>query len=327
MPSEFDLIQRYFKRPINGIPLGIGDDAAIIAPSPGMELAISTDCLVVGQHFFENTDPYKLGYKALAVNLSDMAAMGAVPRWMTLSLTLPHSLIDHHESWLDEFSRGFHELAAMHQVALIGGDTTSGPLNICVQIIGEVNQGQWLRRSGAEPGDDIWVSGCLGDAALALKHHLHELVLTDEEFAYCSSALDMPSARVALGQRLIELAHSAIDISDGLIADLGHILSCSARSATVELEMVPGSEIMKRYLPSPLAVECLMAGGDDYELCFTAPKGNQSAIRQLGQELQVPLSIVGEIKPQKTLKSELIIYGSKGEKIVMEKKGYDHFAS
>ena len=327
MPSEFDLIQRYFKRPVTGVLLGIGDDAAIIAPKAGKELAISTDCLVAGQHFFENTDPYKLGYKALAVNLSDMAAMGATPRWVTLSLTLPRSLIDHHASWLDEFSRGFHELAAMHQVALIGGDTTAGPLNICVHIIGEVNQGQWLRRSGAKPGDDIWVSGRLGDAALALKHQLGELVLTDEEAAHCLSALDMPSVQVALGQRLVELAHSAIDISDGLMADLGHILSSSAQSATVELASVPGSEIMKRYLPSPLAVECLMAGGDDYELCFTAPKENQSAIRQLGQELRVPLTIVGEIKPQETLKPELIIYGSKGEKTVLEKKGYDHFAS
>jgi thiamine-monophosphate kinase len=327
VPSEFDLIQRYFKRPVNGIPLGIGDDAAIIAPSPGMELAISTDCLVSGHHFYENTDPYKLGYKALAVNLSDMAAMGATPRWVTLSLTLPGSLIDQHESWLDEFSRGFHELAAMHQVVLIGGDTTAGPLNICVHIIGEVKQNRWLRRSGAKPGDDIWVSGCLGDAALALKHQLRELVLTDDEAIQCLSKLDMPIARVALGQRLINLAHSAIDISDGLVADLGHILSCSAQSATIELQAVPGSEIMKRYLLSSLAVECLMAGGDDYELCFTAPKKNQSAIRQLGQELQVPLTIVGEIKLQKTPKPELIIYGSKGEKIVLEKKGYDHFTS
>jgi thiamine-monophosphate kinase len=325
--SEFDLIQRYFNRPVTGIPLGIGDDAAIIAPKPGKELAISTDCLVAGQHFFENTDPYKLGYKALAVNLSDMAAMGAVPRWVTLALALPRSLINRHESWLDEFSRGFHELAALHQVSLIGGDTTAGPLNICVQIIGEVNQGRWLRRSGAKPGDDIWVSGCLGDAALGLKHQLHELVLTDEEAAHCLLALDMPSARVALGQRLIELAHSAIDISDGLVADLGHILSCSGQSATVELETVPGSEIMKRYLPSTLAIECLTAGGDDYELCFTAPKENQSAIRQLGQELQVPLTIIGEIKSQKSQKPELIIYGIEGKKIVLEKKGYDHFTS
>jgi len=327
VPSEFDLIQRYFKRPVPGIPLGIGDDAAIIAPRAGMELAISTDCLVSGQHFLENTDPYKLGYKALAVNLSDMAAMGAAPRWVTLSLTLPRSLIDHHESWLNGFSRGFHELAARYQVVLIGGDTTAGPLNICVHIIGEVNQGRWLRRSGARPGDDIWVSGCLGDAALALKHQLHELVLTDDEATQCLSSLDMPIARVVLGQRLINLAHSAIDISDGLVADLGHILSCSAQSATIELLAVPASEIMKRYLPSPLAVECLMTGGDDYELCFTAPKENQSAIRQLGQELQVPLTMVGEIIQHKTPKPELIIYGGKGEKIVLEKKGYDHFTS
>ncbi len=327
MPSEFDLIQRYFKRPVTNTLLGIGDDAAIIAPNAEMELAVSADCLVAGKHFFEDTDPYKLGYKSLAVNLSDMAAMGAVPRWVTLSLTLPHSVIDRHESWLGEFSKGFHDLAKAYQVALIGGDTTSGPLNISVHIIGEVKKGRWLRRSGAQPGDDIWVSGCLGDAALALKHQMREMVLTDDEAAYCLSAMDTPIARVALGQRLIDWAHSAIDISDGLVADLGHILSCSALSATVELQAVPGSEVMRRYLPSPLAVECLMTGGDDYELCFTAPKKNQSAIRQLGLELEVPLTIIGEIKQQKMQKPDLIIYDSKGEKIVLEKKGYDHFAS
>ncbi|MBX3629243.1 MAG: thiamine-phosphate kinase [Nitrosomonas sp.] len=327
MPSEFDLIQRYFKWPVTNTLLGIGDDAAVIAPNTEMELAISTDCLVAGQHFSENTDPYKLGYKSLAVNLSDMAAMGAVPRWATLSLTLPHSVIDHHESWLGEFSKGFHALAQEYQVALIGGDTASGPLNISVHIIGEVKKGRWLRRSGAQPGDDIWVSGCLGDAALALKHQMHEIALTDDEVAYCLPALDTPTARVALGQRLIDWAHSAIDISDGLMADLGHILSCSARSATIELQEVPGSAVMKRYLPSPLAVECLMTGGDDYELCFTASPKNRSAIRQIEQELQVPLTIIGEIKQQKMQKSDLIVYDSKGEKIVLEKKGYDHFAA
>ena len=323
MPSEFEIIQHYFKRSVTGTVLGIGDDAAIISPTTHMELAISTDTLVSGQHFFEDTDPYKLGYKSLAVNLSDMAAMGAKPRWVTLSLTLPKNLIKFHEVWLSEFAQGFHELAQTHQVALIGGDTTSGPLNIGVHIIGEIAKGQSLRREGAKPDDDIWVSGCLGDAALALKHELREIKLTDNEVNYCLSALYMPTARVELGQHLVGLAHSAIDISDGLMADLGHILASSKRAAIIQLEAVPCSGVMKRLLPSLLAVQCLLAGGDDYELCFTAPKKNRDCIEGIAQKLQVPLTIIGEIK-----KGEgLLVMDAEGREITIEKKGYDHFAS
>ena len=272
MPSEFDIIQRYLKRPVTGAVLAIGDDAAIIAPNADKELAISTDTLVSGKHFFEDTDPYQLGYKSLAVNLSDMAAMGAKPRWVTLSLTLPKDMVKSNEVWLSKFADGFHELAQRYRVELIGGDTTCGPLNICVQIIGEISKGRFLRRNGAESGDDIWVSGCLGDAALALKYELQEIDLTEDEADYCRSALYMPIARVELGQHLVELAHSAIDISDGLLADLGHILTCSKQAAVVCFETVPCSPVMKRYIASPWAMQCLLAGGDDYELCFTCTK-------------------------------------------------------
>ena len=199
MTSEFDIIQRYFKRQITGAVLGIGDDAAIIAPDAEKELVVSTDTLVSGQHFFEDANPYMLGYKSMAVNLSDMAAMGATPRWATLSLTLPKNLFLNCDNWLKEFSCGFHGLAQTFQVALIGGDTTAGPLNISVQIIGEIAKNQSLRRGGAKPGDDIWISGFLGDAALALKHELREIRLTDQELDCCQSALHMPLPRIELG--------------------------------------------------------------------------------------------------------------------------------
>jgi len=324
--SEFDLIQRYFTWPVDNVVQGIGDDAAIIAPRDGFELAVSTDSLVAGRHFFEDVDPYKLGYKSLAVNLSDMAAMGAVPRWVTLSLTLPQFIIDQHENWLGGFSSGFRKLAQAYHIGLIGGDTVSGPLNINIQIIGEVEKGRYLKRDGACLDDDIWVSGYLGDAALALNHELGKLKLNDKELIHCRSALHMPIARVELGQRLVGLANSAIDISDGLLADLSHVLARSEKAATIELSAIPVSEVVKRFFSEPLAVECILTGGDDYELCFTAPKRNRDVIILLGQELQLPLSIIGEIKPQEYQRPNLVVI-NKDQKIVLEKKGYDHFVA
>ena len=260
MTSEFDLIKRYFNRSVHNAVLGIGDDAAIVSPKPEMNLVVSTDTLVSGRHFFADIEPHLLGYKSLAVNLSDMAAMGATPRWVTLSLTLPQTVIDRHEYWLGGFSKGFYALAQQHAVELIGGDTTCGPLTVGVQIIGEVNRNSWLSRRGAQPDDDIWVSGCLGDAALALKHRLGEMTLKAAEADACMTALHLPVARIELGVRLAGLAHSAIDLSDGLVADLGHILSCSQQSAMIRLDAVPISAVMKRYLFSSVAIECLLAG-------------------------------------------------------------------
>ncbi|MDN5934818.1 MAG: thiamine-phosphate kinase [Nitrosospira sp.] len=322
MISEFDIIRRYFTRPSPGTVLGVGDDAALIKPSMGMELAVSTDMLVSGQHFLAASDPRKLGYKSLAVNLSDMAAMGAKPRWVTLSLALPEPMVRTDEKWVEAFADGFLGLAHAHQVDLIGGDTTRGPLNICVTIIGEVAKGKALRRSGARPGDDIWVSGRLGDAALALAHERQRIVLEPGEIDACLPALHTPVARVELGQRLIGLAGGAIDISDGLLADLGHILKASNVAAVIKMNEISCSAPMKKYLPQMLAIECLLAGGDDYELCFTAPESRRGKIETLSREQGIALTRIGEINEGEGL----IVLDAAGKTVTLETKGYDHFS-
>lgn len=321
MLSEFDIIQRYFTRPTPGAVLGVGDDAALIKPTVGMELAISTDMLVAGRHFFSDIDPRMLGHKSLAVNLSDMAAMGATPRWAMLALALPKLLVQADGTWLTAFAAGFFELARTHQVELIGGDTTCGPLNICVTIIGEVATGKALQRSGAKPGDDIWVSGQLGDAALALAHVQQRIALEPGEVQACLPALHLPVARVELGQRLIGLAHSAIDISDGLLADLGHILECSKVAAVIEMGAIKCSAVMEKYLPQTVAINCLLAGGDDYELCFTAPAAKCEEIESLSCELEIPLTRIGRINQG----VGLVVLDAAGKSIELEARGYDHF--
>lgn len=321
MCSEFDIIRQYFTRPVTKAVLGVGDDAALISTTLGKELVISVDTLVSGHHFFADTDPRQLGYKTLAVNLSDMAAMGANPRWATLALTLPRNLIQQNETWLDEFAAGFFELASTYQIELIGGDTTCGPLNISVQIIGEVEKGKALLRSGARPGDDIWISGHLGDAALALAHKQQHINLNSDEFMQCLCALHEPIARIGLGRRLINLAHSVIDISDGLMADLAHIVECSNVSATIYIDEIACSSILSKYLPHPVAVSCLLAGGDDYELCFTASGRKQKEIEELSLQLAIPLTRIGRITQGKGL----TVLNSDGTVITQETKGYDHF--
>ena len=326
MLSEFDIIRSFFTRSAPATVLGIGDDAALIRPAPGMELAISTDMLVSGRHFFEDVDPYKLGHKSLAVNLSDMAAMGARPRWATLSLALPESIVQKDEPWLRAFADGFFALAHTHQVDLIGGDTTNGPLNICVTIIGEVPEGKALRRSSARPGDDIWVSGCLGDAALALSYRKKKIMpepseVETAEVEVLMAALEMPIPRVELGQRLIGLAHSAIDISDGLLADLGHILGCSRVAAVVRIDQMLRSSAMEKHFPHPLAIECLLAGGDDYELCFTVPSSERTKMELLSREEGIPLTRIGSIEEG----AGLVVLDSAGRTVTTRVKGYDHF--
>ena len=235
MPSEFGLIQQFFTRPTPSAVLGVGDDAALLQLSAGKLLAVSSDMLVAGRHFLPDTDPYLLGHKTLAVNLSDLAAMGATPRWATLALALP--AVD--EAWLSAFSRGFFDLADRFGVELIGGDTTAGPLNLCVTIFGETDA-RPLRRDAAQVGDDIWVSGDLGGAALGLAHLLGETALNDNDAAACLARLHRPEPRVALGLALAALPRvAAIDISDGLLADLGHILECSAVGAEIALAILP----------------------------------------------------------------------------------------
>jgi len=325
MNSEFDVIHRYFTRPARNALLGTGDDAALITCTPGMDWAVSVDTLVAGRHFFPDTEPAALGHKVLAVNLSDMAAMGAIPRWITLSLTLTGTLAQN-DIWLKAFSSGFFALADQHQVELIGGDTTGGPLNIGVQIIGEIERGKALQRSGARPGDDIWISGFPGEAALALRHLQQQITLTTPEAASCLTALHTPTPRVALGRALIGLAHSAIDISDGLLADLGHILECSGVAATIDFERIPRSPALEARLQPEnpahqLAIDCLLAGGDDYELCFTAPESRRNAIAGLVQTIGVNLSRIGTTKPGKGL----TVLTADGNPLILETKGYDHF--
>ena len=320
MVSEADII-RLFTRSDPNVVLGPGDDSALFRPEAGMEVAVSTDMLVSGQHFFTDTDPYKLGHKALAVNLSDMAAMGANPRWATLALALPESLIKIDTKWVESFARGLLELACSHRVALIGGDVTRGPLTICIQIIGEVAKGRALRRSGARVGDDIWISGKLGDAALALLHERHQIKLEPDEFAECLNSLLLPVARVDLGQRLVGLANSAIDISDGLLADLGHILERSNVAATISLEEVNCSVILKKYSSQPQVINCMLAGGDDYELCFTVPKERRSKIDKISQETGIPLTRIGKI----IMGEGLEVLDSTEKPIMLETTGYDHF--
>lgn len=313
--SEFDLIRRYFTRPTPNANLGVGDDAALLSVSPGMELALSTDMLVSGTHFFPDADPFLLGHKTLAVNLSDMAAMGAQPRWATLAVSLPHA----DEAWLGRFSAGFFALADEYGVALVGGDTTRGPLNLCVTILGEVPVGQALRRDGARVGDDIWVSGRPGMAALGLAHAKGECALDGAMRDLCLDALQRPQPRVALGMALRGTAHSAIDVSDGLLADLGHILECSAVAAEVELESLP---VAASGTARGMAQQLALAGGDDYELCFTAPVPARDRLKELASQLGLVLTRIGHVRTGTGCE----VRDASGRTISMGKAGYDHFA-
>ena len=330
--SEFNLIKRYFTRPSPSAVLGVGDDAALLHIASGMELAVSTDMLVSGTHFFPDADPFLLGHKTLAVNLSDMAAMGAQPRWATLALSLPVA----DETWLERYSAGFFALAQQHGVELIGGDTTRGPLNLCVTIMGEVPQGEALRRDGAQAGDDIWVSGTLGNAALALAHLQGRVQLAAEDFAACAAALHQPMPRVALGLALRTVAHSAIDVSDGLLADLGHILECSKMGAEIWFDALPISDVLRAFASASLESKavrysragcatllqhCLLSGGDDYELCFTTPVAHRNAVENLSRQINLPLSCIGSIVER----SGCNVRAADGCIINIQESGYDHF--
>jgi thiamine-monophosphate kinase len=320
--SEFEVIERFFRRPARQAVLGIGDDAALIAPTPGSELAISVDMLVSGRHFFADVDPQALGHKTLAVNLSDLAAMGATPRWALLAGALPVA----DPVWLAAFAQGLFALADAHRVELIGGDTTQGPLTLCVTIIGEVAAGRALRRSGARVGDSIWVSGTLGEAALALAHHQGRIGLDAVDFAACERALLWPAPRVALGQHLLGIASAAIDVSDGLTGDLGHVLEASGVGAQVDLAALPCSASMRRQLSGPTretALRCLLAGGDDYELCFTAPSRHASALHAMAGELDIHLACVGAIRAE----SGLVVRDEAGLPLPRLPSAFDHFAN
>lgn len=310
MPSEFALIDRYFRRPTRHTVLGVGDDGAIVRPAPGMELVVSTDMLVSGTHFLPDTNPEDLGWKTLAVNVSDMAAMGAQPKWALLAAALPAAT----ESWIEKFARGFFACAAEFGIDVIGGDTTKGPRNFCVTIFGEVPGGQALLRSGAKTGDDVWVSGRPGRAALGLAHLQGRLALEEPVRTECLAALHRPQPRVALGLALRGLAHSAIDVSDGLLADLGHILDESKVSAQLCIPDLP---------PAGIGRDGLLAGGDDYELLFTAAAVRRTEIEALSDPLGLALTrvgtITGAVPPRLTLVDE------HGQPVEIGVHGYDHF--
>lgn len=297
MLSEFELIARFFNRrpsPASAnTVLGIGDDCALLAPTLGQQLAISSDMLVAGRHFFPDTNPEWLGHKALAVNLSDLAAMGAQPVAFTLALALPS--VD--EAWLASFARGLFALADSSGCALIGGDTTKGPLNICITVFGHVPPQQALRRAAAQVGDDIWISGSLGDARLALHAMQGQIDLPLPQLQLAQPRLHQPQARLALGFQLRNIAHAALDLSDGLMGDLQHILQASQVGAEIDLPALPVGAVLAQQ-PAELQVQYMLAGGDDYELCFTAPVARRAQVVQAGVLSATPVTRVGRICAQ-----------------------------
>lgn len=317
--GEFDLITRYFKRPAKRSPLGVGDDCALLAPAPGMQLAVSSDMLVEGRHFLSTVDPARLGHKALAVNLSDLAACGAKPLAFTLALALPG--VD--EPWLEGFSRGLFALADAHGCELVGGDTTRGPLNICITVFGEVPAGAALLRSGARAGDDIWVSGTLGDARLALEVFRGTLALPADVFAQARMRMEQPTPRVALGQALRGTATAAVDVSDGLVGDLGHILASSRVGATLDADAATGT-VAAASAPG-VGIEalrtCALSGGDDYELVFTAAPSARAAVEQAGKESFTRVTRIGRIDAEAGLR----IVDASGSPVAQRFGSFDHF--
>ena len=319
MPSEFDLIKRYFTPSTQRAALGVGDDCALLVPHAGMQLAVSTDMLVEGRHFLSTVAPDRLGHKALAVNLSDLAACGARPLAFTLALALPRA----DEAFVAPFARGLLTLAQLHGIELVGGDTTCGPLNICITVMGEVPSGRALLRSGAQPGDELWVSGQLGDARLALEAFRGTLSLSAAAFEATRRAMELPQPRVALGLALRGLASSAIDISDGLLGDLGHVLQRSGVGAVVELAQLPRSQWLAAQ-PEPVQQECLLAGGDDYELLFTAPARSHDEVLAAARNAGVAVSRCGRIEAGAGLR----IVDSSGRELPASKwRSFDHFSA
>lgn len=341
--GEFELIDRHFKRKptfarpqtapkatnsiANPVVLGIGDDCALLQPAPGMQLAVSTDMLVQGRHFFADVDPAALGHKALAVNLSDLAACGAEPLACTLALALPPERA-RDDAWLAALAGGLFALADAHACSLVGGDTTAGPLNLCVTVFGQVPAGQALRRDGARVGDDVWVSGTLGDARLALGALRGEWTLPPERLAAARQRLERPSPRLALGMALRGIATSAADLSDGLAGDLGHILKASAVGASLTAEettKIVAAGAHPSGAGAPFDAETLLrvalTGGDDYELVFTAPPKARAAVRAAAQASATPVTRIGRIEAEPGLR----LVGADGRVSPLAARAFDHF--
>jgi len=337
--GEFELIRRFFTRPTPRAVLGVGDDCALLQPGVGMQMAISTDMLVAGRHFFPDADPWSLGHKALAVNLSDLAACGARPVAFTLALSLPTA----DALWCQAFSDGLLALADAHGCELIGGDTTQGPLNICITVFGEVPMGASLRagqpatqailRSGAQPGDDIYVSGTLGDARLALEALQGRMTLPAEVLRFARQRLEQPTPRIALGLALRGVASAAADISDGLLGDLGHILQRSGVGATLDTSVATtliascaystgATGQFDSYFSAQTALQCVLSGGDDYELVFTAPVAARSAVQAASLASGTAVTRVGQIDAAPGLR----LIDAHGAPVANTFASFDHFA-
>lgn len=331
--GEFDVIERYFKRPARKAALGVGDDCALIMPTAGMQLAISSDMLVEGRHFLSTVHPSLLGHKALAVNLSDLAASGAEPLAFTLALSLPR--VD--EAWLAGFSEGLFRLADAHNCELIGGDTTQGPLNICITVFGEVPPGDALLRHNAQVGDDIYISGTVGDARLALEVFRGTQSLEANAFEQVRARMEQPTPRVQLGLELRAIANAAIDVSDGLLGDLGHILKRSNVGAEINTDWLQTassfSGSLNEHTPAGISpwlaalpfnkrLEFAMSGGDDYELCFTAPVNQRELVHAAAWESDTPVTRIGRI----TETSGLVVLDPQGQPITRRFASFDHFA-
>ena len=314
--GEFDLIAKYFTRTVTRAALGVGDDCALFSTSPGMQLAVSSDMLVEGRHFLPTVAPERLGHKALAVNLSDLAACGAKPLAFTLALAMPR--VD--ERFLEGFARGLLALADAHQCELIGGDTTRGPLNLCITVFGEVPQGTALLRSGAQAGDDLYVSGSLGDARLALEAFRGTVALDGDAFERVRNAMERPQPRLALGLALRGVATSAIDVSDGLLGDLAHVLQRSKVGAELLVDALPRSAVM-RTRPDALQRTCTLAGGDDYELVFTAPPQRAAQVAAAAEAAQVGVTRIGRIEAEAGLR----LIDRNGRALANDFGSFDHF--
>jgi len=318
--KEFELINRYFKgRGITrrDVDLGIGDDCALVTVPENCQLAVTTDTLVAGVHFFDDISPRALGHRVLAVNLSDLAAMGAEPTWVSVALTLPSVDVE----WLEEFTEGMHEIAEYFNVQIIGGDTTQGPLSITICAKGTVPNGKALHRSGAKVGDWIFVTGPLGDAGLAIEARNQALNIAHEHLSHVNKRFDFPTPRVAAGQVLRGLASSAIDISDGLLADLGHILDMSQVSATVDVDKIPRSDAMQASLDFEQQLPYILSYGDDYELLFTVPDDKKSMLEIKLRQYGVEASCIGQIKSGDGV-IELL---NNGQKLDFNSNGFEHF--
>ena len=314
--GEFELIERYFTRPTKRAVLGAGDDCALLAPAPGMQLCVSSDMLVEGRHFLSTVAPARLGHKALAVNLSDLAACGAEPMAFMLALALPRA----DESFLEGFADGLYRLAQRHGIELVGGDTTAGPLNICITVFGQTAAGTALLRSGATPGDELWVSGTLGDARAALEVFRGTLTVDAASFEHFRGAMEQPEPRVGLGMRLRGIASSAVDISDGLLGDLRHILRRSGVGARLDADALPASAALAA-LPLAQRREFQLCGGDDYELLFSAHPAQHDAVHAAARDAGVAVTRIGRIEPG----AALTVTDADGRVLQVANGGFDHF--